>query len=67
MKKVLAQKRSDAGEIYSLHEPAVQCISKGMMNKWKASFLSFLQNLIWAIHLIGLQLTINNKKTKMSF
>jgi IS5 family transposase len=28
-KKVLAQKRNDSGKIYSLHEPDVQCISKG--------------------------------------
>jgi IS5 family transposase len=28
-KRVLAQKRSDSGKVYSLHEPQVQCISKG--------------------------------------
>jgi hypothetical protein len=28
-KKVLAQKRNDTQKIYSLHEPHVQCISKG--------------------------------------
>lgn len=32
-KKVLAQKRSDSNKIYSLHEPAVQCISKGKEHK----------------------------------
>lgn len=32
-KKVLAQKRNDAGKIYSLHEPKVQCISKGKEHK----------------------------------
>lgn len=32
-KKVLSQKRSDAGKIYSLHEPEVQCISKGKEHK----------------------------------
>jgi IS5 family transposase len=32
-KKVLAQKRSDTGKIYSLHEPQVQCISKGKEHK----------------------------------
>ncbi len=32
-KKVLAQKRSDTGKIYSLHEPEVQCISKGKEHK----------------------------------
>ncbi len=28
-KRVLAQKKTDTGKIYSLHEPHVQCISKG--------------------------------------
>jgi IS5 family transposase len=32
-KRVLAQKRSDAGKVYSLHEPQVQCISKGKEHK----------------------------------
>jgi len=32
-RKVLAQKRDDTGKIYSLHEPAVQCISKGKEHK----------------------------------
>ena len=32
-KKVLAQKRDDTGKIYSLHEPHVQCISKGKEHK----------------------------------
>jgi IS5 family transposase len=32
-KKVLAQKKSDTGKIYSLHEPHVQCISKGKEHK----------------------------------
>lgn len=32
-KKVLAQKRSDKNKIYSLHEPFVQCISKGKEHK----------------------------------
>jgi transposase, IS5 family len=32
-KKVLAQKRSDSNKIYSLHEPEVQCISKGKERK----------------------------------
>lgn len=32
-KKVLAQKRNDSGKIYSLHEPEVQCISKGKEHK----------------------------------
>jgi IS5 family transposase len=32
-KRVLAQKRSDVNKIYSLHEPDVQCISKGKEHK----------------------------------
>ncbi len=32
-KKVLAQKKSDSNKIYSLHEPHVQCISKGKEHK----------------------------------
>lgn len=32
-KKVLAQKKSDTGKIYSLHEPHVECISKGKEHK----------------------------------
>jgi IS5 family transposase len=32
-KRVLAQKRSDSGKVYSLHEPQVQCISKGKEHK----------------------------------
>lgn len=32
-KKVLAQKRNDQQKIYSLHEPHVQCISKGKEHK----------------------------------
>ncbi len=32
-KKVLQQKRSDSNKIYSLHEPHVQCISKGKEHK----------------------------------
>jgi IS5 family transposase len=32
-KKVLAQKRNDTGKVYSLHEPHVQCISKGKEHK----------------------------------
>ena len=32
-KKVLAQKRSDKNKIYSLHEPHVNCISKGKEHK----------------------------------
>lgn len=32
-KKVLAQKRDDKQKIYSLHEPHVQCISKGKEHK----------------------------------
>jgi IS5 family transposase len=32
-KKVLSQKRNDSGKIYSLHEPKVQCISKGKEHK----------------------------------
>jgi len=32
-KKVLAQKRNDSQKIYSLHEPFVQCISKGKEHK----------------------------------
>ena len=32
-KKVLAQKRNDSNKIYSLHEPEVQCISKGKEHK----------------------------------
>jgi transposase, IS5 family len=32
-KKVLAQKRNDTNKIYSLHEPDVQCISKGKEHK----------------------------------
>ncbi len=32
-KKVLSQKRNDTQKIYSLHEPLVQCISKGKEHK----------------------------------
>ena len=32
-KKVLAQKKTDSHKIYSLHEPHVQCISKGKEHK----------------------------------
>ena len=32
-KKVLSQKRNDTNKIYSLHEPHVQCISKGKEHK----------------------------------
>lgn len=32
-KKVLAQKRSDKNKIYSLHEPHINCISKGKEHK----------------------------------
>ena len=32
-KKVLAQKKSDTNKVYSLHEPHVQCISKGKEHK----------------------------------
>lgn len=32
-KSVLAQKRNDSNKIYSLHEPEVQCISKGKEHK----------------------------------
>jgi IS5 family transposase len=32
-KKILAQKRNDSNKIYSLHEPEVQCISKGKEHK----------------------------------
>ncbi len=32
-KKVLAQKKADSNKIYSLHEPHVQCISKGKEHK----------------------------------
>jgi IS5 family transposase len=32
-KKVLQQKRTDSNKIYSLHEPHVQCISKGKEHK----------------------------------
>lgn len=32
-KKVLAQKKTDKNKIYSLHEPDVQCISKGKEHK----------------------------------
>lgn len=32
-KGVLGQKRSDTGKVYSLHEPQVQCISKGKEHK----------------------------------
>jgi len=32
-KRVLAQKRTDKNKIYSLHEPDVQCISKGKEHK----------------------------------
>jgi IS5 family transposase len=32
-KQVLAQKKADTGKIYSLHEPHVQCISKGKEHK----------------------------------
>src|SRR5664279_2242591 len=32
-KQVLAQKKTDSNKIYSLHEPHVQCISKGKEHK----------------------------------
>lgn len=32
-KRVLSQKRTDSNKIYSLHEPQVQCISKGKEHK----------------------------------
>ncbi len=32
-KKILAQKKADSNKIYSLHEPHVQCISKGKEHK----------------------------------
>lgn len=32
-KRVLAQKRNDSNKVYSLHEPAVQCIAKGKDHK----------------------------------
>src|ERR1039458_4514208 len=32
-KQVLAQKQTDTGKVYSLHEPHVQCISKGKEHK----------------------------------
>jgi IS5 family transposase len=32
-KKVLAQKKTDTGKIYSLHEPHTQCMSKGKEHK----------------------------------
>ena len=32
-KQVLAQKKTDTGKIYSLHEPHTQCISKGKEHK----------------------------------
>ncbi|MBK7884098.1 MAG: hypothetical protein IPJ81_10095 [Chitinophagaceae bacterium] len=43
-KTVLAQKRSDSGKVYSLHEPDVKCYTKGKEHKRfefgsKASFL----------------------------
>jgi IS5 family transposase len=40
---------------------------KRMMNKWKHSFLSLLQNLILVINLMLLQLSVNAKKLKMCF
>jgi IS5 family transposase len=33
VKKILSQKRSDSGKIYSLHEPEVYCVSKGKEHK----------------------------------
>jgi len=32
-KKVLSQKRNDKDKVYSIHEPTVECISKGKTNK----------------------------------
>lgn len=32
-KKVLSQKRNDKNKVYSLHEPTVECISKGKTHK----------------------------------
>lgn len=32
-KRVLKQKRNDKNKVYSLHEPSVECISKGKTNK----------------------------------
>jgi IS5 family transposase len=40
---------------------------KRMMNKWKTSFLNFLQNLIFTVNLLLLQLNVNTKRRKMSF
>ena len=49
--KVLAQKKSDKNKIYSLHEPEVECISKGKEHKKyefgnKASFVRTWNGLI---------------------
>ncbi|MBD0280299.1 MAG: hypothetical protein ICV81_20385 [Flavisolibacter sp.] len=40
---------------------------KRMINKWKAAFLTFLQNLIFAINLMLSQLNFNTKRAKLSF
>lgn len=51
--KVLSQKRNSRDKIYSLHEPEVQCISKGKEHKKykfgnKASFIRSLSGIILA-------------------
>ena len=51
--KVLSQKRNSRNKIYSLHEPEVQCISKGKEHKKyefgnKASFIRSLSGIILA-------------------
>lgn len=51
--KVLSQKRNSRDKIYSLHEPEVQCISKGKEHKKyefgnKASFIRSFSGIILA-------------------
>lgn len=59
--KVLSQKRNSRDNTYSLHEPEVQCISKGKEHKKyefgnKASFIRSLSGIILAPFLLGMNM-----------
>jgi len=66
-KKVLSQKRSDSGKIYSLHEPEVKCYTKGKEHKKfefgsKASFL-VTQNTGVIVGALNFTETLHDSKT----
>ncbi len=66
-KKVLAQKKADHNKIYSLHEPHVQCISKGKEHK-KFEFGSKVsvittKNTGVIIGAINMEINIHDSKT----